>query len=389
MASLNAYIPYSRIARIAPVMAQPGESMASVAARVGCDYIINGGTYSLASGKLDSGLKIDDKYEAHREQYGIGIRREDGRLEWSYAGTWCPTWFGMYAAGKGADGEIYGNHLKDRRQRTGIGYDANGVYLAAVTNGMTTADFAAKYFAGCKAWINLDGGASTQWIAPDSRYISSRKVRWYICVWLKQDNNNGGANDMMVRVPLEGDISITAAYDEQNAKLWKDGHKGIDLVGSSDVLSACDGTVRVVAYDAAGWGQYVTVGFGDKLICLYAHLAKGSVLVKPGDKVKLGQNIGIMGSTGNSTGKHLHFQINDLNGHAQDPTEILGIENKRGKVTPRSTTAEHWAAKHYNNLVARGAIDGGNTSSVWTKYDESSSNLTVGQVLALIDKATK
>lgn len=389
MASLNVHIPYERIARIAPMMAEAGEGIVSVAARVGCDYIINGGTYDLVTREPDSGLKIDGEYLMRREQHGLGIRA-DGRLEWSYAGTWCPTWMGYYSCGA-VDGKLVGKHLNDRRQRTGVGITEDGIVLAATSGGMTTKDFAAKYFAGCTAWINLDGGASTQWVAPDGWYTTSRKVVWYLCVWLVKDEDKGDDDRMETALPLKGAATITAAFGEKGT-YWKDGHKGIDLVcsdGSREVCSACDGVVRVVAYDAGGWGQYVTVGDASGLIHLYAHLVKGSVLVKKGDRVKLGQQIGTMGSTGNSTGVHLHYQVNDGAGVPQDPTAVLGVENRRGAVTPRSAVAEHWATKHYNHLVARGVIDGGDTSAVWRDYDASASTLTVGQLLAMIDKATE
>lgn len=409
MASLNARIPYSRIKRIAPVIAQAGEGIVAVAQRTGADYVINGGTYNLTTRALDSGLKIDGRYEHARATHGLGIRADGKTLEWSWAGVYPPSWMGYYRVGaKG--GEVYGKHLTDYRQRTGIGYDADGIYLAATTTGMTTADFAAKYFADAESWINLDGGASTQWVSPDGRYTTSRKVVWYIAVWLnKDDNEDGGTREMMTNLPLNGEIEIMAAFGEVNAKLWKDGHKGIDMVSADKtVYSPCDGVVRVVAYDAAGWGQYVSIGDVAGRRHLLCHMVKGSVLVKTGDKVTRTTKVGTMGSSGNSTGAHLHYQLNTSDGTPIDPSVWTHIPNKRGKykasdyavdkdgklidAAPPSTgttATAHWAEQHYNNLVARGVIDGGDTSSKWRDYDAQLSSLTVGQLLALVDKATR
>lgn len=62
---------------------------------------------------------------------------------------------------------------------------------------------------------------------------------------------------------------------------------------------------------------------GNGLRTLYCHTSK--FYVKEGDKVKQGQTIALMGSTGNSTGAHLHFAVN-VNGHGVDPAPYLGIK---------------------------------------------------------------
>lgn len=58
-------------------------------------------------------------------------------------------------------------------------------------------------------------------------------------------------------------------------------------------------------------GNYVLIDHGQSEFSLYAHLKPGSVRVKPGDQVKAGDVIGNLGSSGNSTEPHLHFQITD------------------------------------------------------------------------------
>lgn len=102
-------------------------------------------------------------------------------------------------------------------------------------------------------------------------------------------------------------------------------HKGIDLIGNPNksngydyVLAYDDGVVVNTENTVAGvtratetlkMGNYVIIDHPNGYRTRYMHLGKGSVTVKRGDKVKRGQVIGYMGNTGNSTGRHLHFDI--------------------------------------------------------------------------------
>lgn len=94
-------------------------------------------------------------------------------------------------------------------------------------------------------------------------------------------------------------------------------HRGIDIAPQSDIFAAAAGTVTVSAFDA-GYGYYVVIDHGTiggkNIKTLSAHMQKG-VKVTAGDKVKQGETIGVMGTTGGSTGVHLHFEVkeNDAN----------------------------------------------------------------------------
>lgn len=110
-------------------------------------------------------------------------------------------------------------------------------------------------------------------------------------------------------------------------------HKGIDLVGVDDttIYSISDGTVRT-AYQANGAGYYVVVTMSDGRRIFYMHMKKDSFKVKTGDKVVKGQALGIMGSTGASTGKHTHLEIRPkgTTSESLDIAEFTGIPNKVG-----------------------------------------------------------
>lgn len=138
----------------------------------------------------------------------------------------------------------------------------------------------------------------------------------------------------MANLPVSKNYTVTAAYG-QKGSYWKNGHLGIDFVTADRVVYAtADGIVRVAAYDSTGWGNYLSVGDGDGLRHLYCHLEKTEV--KVGQQVKAGQRIAVMGKTGNATGVHLHYQINNSDGIPQNPAEFLKIQNKVGEAVDLS-----------------------------------------------------
>ena len=96
-------------------------------------------------------------------------------------------------------------------------------------------------------------------------------------------------------------------------------HTGIDIgaYNKTDILSAADGTVIRTAY-SSGYGNYVMVDHGGGVVTLYAHSCK--ILVKVGDKVKRGDVLALVGSTGMSTGPHIHFEVR-VNGVYKDPLD--------------------------------------------------------------------
>lgn len=91
-------------------------------------------------------------------------------------------------------------------------------------------------------------------------------------------------------------------------------HSGIDLSApaGTSIVSCADGVVYEVGYSESGLGNYVYVehDFGNlKMYSMYGHMLDDSIVVKVGDKVKAKQKVGTIGSTGRSTGIHLHFMI--------------------------------------------------------------------------------
>ena len=99
-------------------------------------------------------------------------------------------------------------------------------------------------------------------------------------------------------------------------------HTGIDLVEpfGSPIYAADDGVVALVGVSSQGYGRYVVIAHSGGLDTLYGHLSTS--LVKVGQLVVQGQTIGLEGSTGNSTGPHLHFELR-IKQQPIDPTPYL------------------------------------------------------------------
>ncbi len=108
-------------------------------------------------------------------------------------------------------------------------------------------------------------------------------------------------------------------------------HTGLDLgvAGGTDILAAKGGKVIEILDGVTGsspsTGNYVKIEHEDKTKTSYYHMKNGSVTVKVGDIVSAGDKIGEVGSTGVSTGNHLHFTIYDATGNTVDPYDYLDL----------------------------------------------------------------
>lgn len=136
-------------------------------------------------------------------------------------------------------------------------------------------------------------------------------------------------------------INISSDYKDRNPE--RPDHNGIDI-NSVDIngvyhrdeayhyIIASKGGTVIKSYLSTGEraaGEYIIIDHGDGFVTKYMHMYEGSRTVSEGDIVKQGQIIGIMGSTGNSSGSHLHFQI-ELNGEVVDPLQYVSAEHSRG-----------------------------------------------------------
>lgn len=122
--------------------------------------------------------------------------------------------------------------------------------------------------------------------------------------------------------PVPGKVTSNYGYRARFGRM----HKGVDLALRSNdtVYAAYDGKIRLTNYEPKGYGNYIIVRHGNKLETVYGHLNK--ILVKPNQVVRAGQPIGLGGSTGRSTGPHLHFETRYM-GYAINPNAIINFQN--------------------------------------------------------------
>lgn len=101
------------------------------------------------------------------------------------------------------------------------------------------------------------------------------------------------------------------------------GHKGMDIVakGGTPIYAATAGKVVFASRDNSGYGKYIIIDHGNGIKTLYGHCS--ALYVKKGDTVSEGEHIAAVGTTGYSTGNHLHFEVR-INDRPVDPVPYIG-----------------------------------------------------------------
>ena len=124
--------------------------------------------------------------------------------------------------------------------------------------------------------------------------------------------------------PLKGKFQITSGFGNRIHPIKKQPkmHKGVDFKApmGTEVVATSDGVVEMVKSNASGYGNHIVIKHDDHYKTLYAQLSRMDV--KEGDQVKKGQVIGAVGSSGFSTGPHLHYEV-IKDGTHQDPKDYL------------------------------------------------------------------
>jgi septal ring factor EnvC (AmiA/AmiB activator) len=125
-----------------------------------------------------------------------------------------------------------------------------------------------------------------------------------------------------LRWPIKGRVMSPFGTRVHPTFKTKTVHTGIDIDGKrgDPVGAAAAGEVLFAGW-LRGYGQIVVLDHGGDLTTVYAHLSK--ISVAEGDRVTVGQTIGLVGDTGVATGHHLHFEVR-VNGEARDPMRYLG-----------------------------------------------------------------
>jgi len=143
----------------------------------------------------------------------------------------------------------------------------------------------------------------------------------------------GGSDFNGLTVPVDGAITSGFGYRDDVGDVGSSYHQGIDIGASegTPVGAAGAGTVTQAGWNG-GYGNSITIDHGNGLETLYGHLSE--ILVSVGQLVTQLQTIGLVGSTGNSTGPHLHFSVIQ-NGEMVDPSSLFGLATGTNRV-PRT-----------------------------------------------------
>ena len=179
---------------------------------------------------------------------------------------------------------------------------------------------------------------------------------------------------------------------------WGRQHKGLDIkvyIGDT-IYAAFDGKVRIVKYNAGGWGYYVVLRHPNGLETLYGHLSKQ--LVKEDQIVRAGEPIGLGGNSGSSQGSHLHFETRLLGTainpalmfdfEAQDVTgDYYVVNNGTIQNSKKTATAAAQPAKKEENIVIQAPVATPKTPTIAPAVSETPVSSTPTQEESKTPKA--
>jgi murein DD-endopeptidase MepM/ murein hydrolase activator NlpD len=166
--------------------------------------------------------------------------------------------------------------------------------------------------------------------------------------WKKLDNLADGA----IAIPSEKPVrtaEFTSGYGTRTDP-FRGGaarHQGIDLAApvGTPIYATAEGTVSEAGYNNGGYGNLIKLDHGRGIETRYGHLSR--ILVSPGQRIARGQLIGHMGSTGRSTGSHLHYEVR-IDGRAVNPIPFMKSNDYLVAMQ------KHGAGSHSMDAVALG-----------------------------------
>jgi len=182
---------------------------------------------------------------------------------------------------------------------------------------------AAKKAAGAQQSFVAAGAAPEASVSRDGYSVSTIVVNEYASTSSSTFSNDVAGT---VQWPFQTGVPISSGFGARqvsNCSFCSTFHQGLDFIpgAGSPIQAIADGTVSAVTGPSGAFGNHVEIEHvvdGQKVTSTYSHMQSGSVAVSVGQTVTVGQIIGAVGSTGNSTGAHLHFEIH-LNGVPVDP----------------------------------------------------------------------
>ena len=197
--------------------------------------------------------------------------------------------------------------------------------LGAVTM-LAAAPAAAESAASAAMVPAVDMPAGNSAGAPVTTSDGDRQFEQLFASWERMDKVSAGVATTSVSVPSAmplTDARLSSGYGMRNHPVLggRRGHKGVDLAAptGTPVYATADGFVSKADWFSS-YGKYISIEHGASLQTRFAHLS--DMVVSAGDKVKKGDLIGYVGSTGRSTGPHLHYEVR-VDGVAVDPSPYM------------------------------------------------------------------
>jgi murein DD-endopeptidase MepM/ murein hydrolase activator NlpD len=142
--------------------------------------------------------------------------------------------------------------------------------------------------------------------------------------WKKLDQLQDGMIAVPSDKPVQANVTFTSGFGVRSDPFHAGAamHPGIDLSGvmGTPIYATADGTVLRAGWNSGGYGNLVEIDHGRGIATRYGHMS--AILVSAGQHVTRGQQIGRMGSTGRSTGTHLHYEVR-IDGRPVNPIPFM------------------------------------------------------------------
>lgn len=190
--------------------------------------------------------------------------------------------------------------------------------LSKGKNGEETVTNLVTYINGTEVSSKVISSTVTKEPVDEKVYVGTKPIPSYVTIY--------GISSGTFIWPVAGANYVTSGFGYRFLFGKTSFHRGIDISGSGalgkPVIASAAGTVEKVTSGNTGYGYSVLIDHGNGIKTRYGHCLAGSITVNVGDSVAQGQMIAQLGSTGNSTGPHLHFEI-IYNGAYTNPLDYV------------------------------------------------------------------
>jgi len=196
----------------------------------------------------------------------------------------------------------------------------------------STADISPAIAEGLVAGEPGSGAQSFTVAGSDAIEIGVQRESWSVTSYAEVLRSRYGSRNFSysttgtgnIRWPFPTAVPISSGFGDRVApcRYCSSDHKGVDFTpgNGSPIYVIADGVVTASEF-GGGYGQYAYIEHqinGQTILTVYAHMQRGSSPLQVGDRVSVGDFIGLVGNTGTSTGPHLHFEVR-INGEYVDP----------------------------------------------------------------------